>query len=146
MPAAVVHNDWHKTWHNNTDPCFNLCEALNWISYRTHWGMGHLRDDDLRSMFLSSLVGVCKEMLCIRSRLQRHEYFGFFACISPVCYLTRGVGILGDGDQKPNSSTYNFVEVSGHNFERSQTWGCRIQCLHYKPVLTHFCWGKGGGR
>ncbi len=28
---------------------------------------------------------------------------------------------------------------------RSQTWGFRIQCLHYKPVVNHFCWGVGGG-
>jgi hypothetical protein len=35
---------------------------------------------------------------------------------------------------KPNSWTYNFVEVSGHNLESSQTWDFRIQCLHYKPV------------
>jgi hypothetical protein len=27
----------------------------------------------------------------------------------------------GYGTQKPNSGTYNFVEVSGYNFESSQT-------------------------
>ena len=43
---------------------------------------------------------------------------------------------------KPNSWTYNFVEVSGHNFESSQTWGFRIQRLHYKPVSEHFCSGE----
>ncbi len=26
-----------------------------------------------------------------------------------------------------------------------QTWGFRIQCLHYKPVLNHFFSGGGGG-
>ncbi len=46
-------------------------------------------------------------------------------------------------DRKPNSWTYNFVEVSGHNLESSQTLGFRIQCLHYKPVSNHFC-SKGG--
>ncbi len=38
--------------------------------------------------------------------------------------------------QKPNSWTYNFVEVSGHYLESSQTWGFRIQCLHYKPAVS----------
>jgi hypothetical protein len=40
---------------------------------------------------------------------------------------------------KPNSCTCNFVEVSGHNLESPQTWGFRIQCLHYKPVSNDFC-------
>ncbi len=40
---------------------------------------------------------------------------------------------------KPTSWTYNFVEVSGHNLESSQTWVFQIQCLHYKPVSNHFC-------
>ncbi len=26
-----------------------------------------------------------------------------------------------------------FIEISGHNLESSQTWGFRIKCLHYKP-------------
>jgi hypothetical protein len=39
---------------------------------------------------------------------------------------------------KPNSRSYNFVEVSGHNLESSQTLDFFIQCLHYKPVSTHF--------
>ncbi len=46
--------------------------------------------------------------------------------------------------QKPNSWMYNFVEVSGHNLESSQTWDFRLQCLHYKPVSNHFC-SKGEG-
>ncbi len=49
---------------------------------------------------------------------------------------------------KPNLWTYNFVEVSWDNLESSQTWGFRIQCLHYKPVSNHLCsmgWGGGGG-
>jgi len=36
---------------------------------------------------------------------------------------------------KPTSWTYNFFELSGHNLGSSQTWGFRIQCLHYKPVF-----------
>ncbi len=75
--------------------------------------------------------------------------------------------------QKPNSWTYNFVEVSGHNLDSSQTWGLRVtmftlqtsfkplflgvilkvlrlevsalQYLHYKPVSNHFFSGGGGG-
>ncbi len=38
-------------------------------------------------------------------------------------------------DQKPNSWTYNFVEVSGYNLGSS--WGFRIQCLHYCWVLPN---------
>jgi hypothetical protein len=45
--------------------------------------------------------------------------------------------------RKPNSWTYNFVEVSGHHLESSQTWRFRIQCLHYKPVSNPFA--RGGG-
>ncbi len=40
---------------------------------------------------------------------------------------------------------YNFVEVSGHNLESSQTRGFRIQCVHYKPVSIHFSQGEAGG-
>ncbi len=40
---------------------------------------------------------------------------------------------------KPNSWTYNFVNVSGHNVESSQTWGFRMQCLYYTPFSIHFC-------
>ncbi len=32
-------------------------------------------------------------------------------------------------NQKPNSWTYNFVEVSGHNLESSQTWGFCMNVL-----------------
>ncbi len=46
---------------------------------------------------------------------------------------------------KPNSWKYNFVEVSGHGLESSQTWGFRIQCLHYILVWNNFCSGGGGG-
>jgi hypothetical protein len=41
---------------------------------------------------------------------------------------------------------YNFVEVSGNNFESSQTLDLRIQCLHYKQVHITFARGGGGGR
>ncbi len=40
---------------------------------------------------------------------------------------------------KPTSWMCNFVEVSGHNLESSQTWGFYVQCLHYKLVSNHFC-------
>ncbi len=48
--------------------------------------------------------------------------------------------------QKPNSWTYNFVEVSGHNLESSKTWGFHIQCLlqtSFKPDYIqefHLSW------
>ncbi len=44
-----------------------------------------------------------------------------------------------------NSWTYNFVEVSGHNLESSQTWKIRLVfTVHYKPVSNHFR-SRGGG-
>jgi hypothetical protein len=46
---------------------------------------------------------------------------------------------------KSNSWTYDFLQVSGHNLESSQTWGFHIQCFHYKPVSNHFCSSWGGG-
>ncbi len=49
------------------------------------------------------------------------------------------------GVQKPNLWTDNFVGVSEHNLESSQTWGFRIQCLHYKLVSNNFCSRGGGG-
>jgi hypothetical protein len=33
---------------------------------------------------------------------------------------------------KPNSWTFNFVEVSGHNFVRSQTWGFCMDFLNHR--------------
>ncbi len=33
---------------------------------------------------------------------------------------------------KPNSWTYNFVEVSGHNLESSQTWSFCMNFLHHR--------------
>ncbi len=47
---------------------------------------------------------------------------------------------------KPNSWTYSFAEISGHNLEISQTWGFRIQRLHYKTVTNHFCSNKSVSR
>jgi hypothetical protein len=46
---------------------------------------------------------------------------------------------------KPNPWMYNFLEVSGHNLESSQTWGFGILCSHYKPVSNHFSQGGGAG-
>ncbi len=37
--------------------------------------------------------------------------------------------------QKPNSGTYNFVEVSGHNLESSQTWDF---CIVFYQVFLLF--------
>ncbi len=46
---------------------------------------------------------------------------------------------------KPNSWTYNFVEISGPNLKSSQILDFHIQSLHYKPVSNHFCSrGRGG--
>jgi hypothetical protein len=48
---------------------------------------------------------------------------------------------------KPNSWTYNFIfEVSGHNLGSSQTWGFRLQCLHYKPVSNPLLIKWGGSK
>jgi hypothetical protein len=51
-----------------------------------------------------------------------------------------------DGNWEPNSWTYNFVEVSGHNLESYQTWGFHIECLHHYAVSDNFfSGGRGGG-
>ncbi len=47
---------------------------------------------------------------------------------------------------KPNSRTYKFVEVSGHNLDSSQTWDFRLQCLNYKTVLTTLFYQAGGSK
>ncbi len=44
----------------------------------------------------------------------------------------------------PNSLTYNYLEISGHNPESSETWGFRIQYLHYKPVSNTSVQGGWG--
>jgi hypothetical protein len=48
-------------------------------------------------------------------------------------------------NQKPNSWTYNFVEISGYNLESYQNWGFCIQRLHHTPNSNHFFSGCGGG-
>ncbi len=40
--------------------------------------------------------------------------------------------------QKPNSWTYNFVEVSGHNLESSQVWGFSIHFLNQRERGSGF--------
>ncbi len=39
---------------------------------------------------------------------------------------------------KPNSLTYNFVEVSTHNLETSQTWGFCMDFLNHKEEIWIF--------
>jgi len=39
---------------------------------------------------------------------------------------------------KPNSWMYNFVEVSGHNLENSQAWGCCMDFLNHRKEGTVF--------
>ncbi len=59
----------------------------------------------------------------------------------PFCNYIQTNMNNGYPNLKPNSWSYNFVEISEHNLESSQTWGFRIQCLrvHYKPVSNNFC-------
>ncbi len=48
---------------------------------------------------------------------------------------------------KPNSWTYNLLRFL-NTVLRVQTWFVHIQCLHFKPVSNHLCWGggeEGGG-
>ncbi len=40
---------------------------------------------------------------------------------------------------------YNFVEVSAHNLASSQTWGFRVQCLHYSTNQFQPTVARGGG-
>ncbi len=37
-------------------------------------------------------------------------------------------------DLKPNSWTYNFIEISGHNLESSQTWGVCMDFIYHREV------------
>jgi hypothetical protein len=80
-------------------------------------------------------------ILCIQFSIPNFEPVPYNICelcaSSTVCIL--------DAVQKPNSWTYNFVDVSMHNLESSQTCVFRIQCLDYKPVSNHFCWGEMQG-
>ncbi len=46
---------------------------------------------------------------------------------------------------KPNSWTYDFVEVSGHNLESSQTWGFRILYSVYNKNQFQTTFARGGG-
>ncbi len=41
--------------------------------------------------------------------------------------------------QKPNSWTYNFVEVSGYNLESSQSWGFCMDFLQHWEAGMIFC-------
>jgi hypothetical protein len=45
---------------------------------------------------------------------------------------------------KPNSWTYGFIEVSGHNLEilRLEFF---VYNVNYKHLSNHFCSGRGGG-
>ncbi len=74
-----------------------------------------------------------------------YTVYSTYACPSKCIGVYRKV-------VKPNSWKYNFVEVSGHNIESSQTWGFCIQyTLHYITIFTlqtsfkRLCWGGGGG-
>jgi hypothetical protein len=51
-------------------------------------------------------------------------------CEASSLFLTEKVWSL----QKPNSWTYYFVEVSGHNLESSQTWGFCTDILNHREV------------
>ena len=62
-----------------------------------------------------------------------------------ICPCSSRVYFKLYGIQKPNSWTYNFAEVSGHNLESSQTWCFHIPTMFvlqtsFKPHLL-----KGGG-
>ncbi len=71
-------------------------------------------------------------------------FYANIKCMPVRCILLRPVN-MQPFTQKPNSWTYDLVEVSVHNLESSQTWGFRIQCLHFRPFLKHFCSVGGGG-
>ncbi len=49
---------------------------------------------------------------------QRHRDVGWLAIGGGAYTLTIDIRV-----RKPNSWTYNFIEVSGHKLESSQTWG-----------------------
>jgi hypothetical protein len=56
------------------------------------------------------------------------------------CLNNKKTSIATVRDQKPNSWTYSFVEVSEDNHESSQAW-----VYNCKPVTNHLSSGGGGG-
>ncbi len=81
-----------------------------------------------RTTFITTLTRIRQGAMLIRS--DRGVFF-FFPCTKHP--LLEGCPekpkILRA--QKPNSWTYNFVEVSGHNLESSQTWGFCMDFLNH---------------
>ncbi len=65
-----------------------------------------------------SLHGESSHLCTLVSRLGRDTVYSVYATV-----------------QKPNSWTYNFVEVSGHDLESSQTWGFFMDFLTLREVV-----------
>ncbi len=130
-------NGWYKTLNVNKRGCWE------WRSSRRgcKWRVG-LGSQPLLSLHLSSLCASLMELAypSWRERVRRIQVRRQQRAVEPhPAYSFYGAQVR----LKPNSWTYNFVEVSGHNFESSQTWGFPIQCLHYKPVSNQFCSREG---
>ncbi len=61
---------------------------------------------------------------------QRHKNFG-----APTLDKEKILSKANFNDQRGNSRTYTYVEVSGHNLESSQTWGFYHSFLPFYKVL-----------
>jgi hypothetical protein len=62
----------------------------------------------------------------------------------PLYFLSLGRCVPGPVlTLKPNSWTYNFVEVSGHNLESSQTWGFCVTCCTLQTSFKPFFLKRG---
>ncbi len=89
----------------------------------------------------------CTVIKCCRLLLYALKKIEFCILLRPICTVNKASQILAlyslsmIHGLKPNSWTYNFVEVSGHIVESSQTWGFRTQSLHFKLVSNYFCSG-----
>ncbi len=87
--------------------------------------------------------------------LHREKYSGDFipyyspelfqGCEKPKIFTRKWTRHLFHPDQKQNSWTYNFVEVSGPNLDSSQTGGCIYNVYNTNQFKPLFIKGAGGG-
>ncbi len=64
------------------------------------------------------------------SRVNRWEKM--YHCVRYIGRKPKGTVLAG---LRWNSWKFNFVEVSGHKLEISQTWGCYFRFLHFYKML-----------
>jgi hypothetical protein len=111
------------------------------------WGCGESQfqwlEKKLTTLSTLCLLGI-DSVESMRGSLQV-EKFGLSVQLTTEygCYI-RGYVRITNKELKPNSWTYNFVEVSEYDLDSFETWGFREQCSHYKQFQTTFAQeGKG---